>query len=127
MNPTSLLLVAAGGATGSVCRYLVSIGASRLFGPVFPWGTMIVNVLGSLTMGIFAGLLALVLDGSTPLRLFVAVGFLGGFTTLSSFSLDTVTLWERGAHLAAGGYALASIVVSLCALVAGLAIVRGLA
>lgn len=127
MNLFTIALVAAGGALGSVCRYLVGVGAGRFLGLAFPWGTMIVNVLGSLTMGIFAGLLALVLDGSTPLRLFVAVGFLGGFTTLSSFSLDTVMLWERGAHIAAGGYAMGTVVLSVIALSVGLMIVRGIA
>jgi CrcB protein len=127
MNVPSLLLVALGGALGSVCRYLVGIAAGRLFGPDFPWGTVIVNILGSLIMGLFVGLLALRFDGSTPLRLFVAVGVLGGFTTLSSFSLDAVTLWERGATLAAGSYVLGTVVLSIAALACGLTIVRAFA
>lgn len=127
MNPTDLLVVAVGGALGSIARYLVSVAAGRLFGPDFPWGTLTVNVVGSFAMGVFVGLLALRLDGSTALRLFVAVGMLGGFTTFSSFSLDAVVLWERGAVFAAAGYVVASLVVSLGALAAGLALVRTLA
>lgn len=122
-----ILLVATGGAIGSVCRYLVGVGAGRLLGPDFPWGTMIVNISGSLVMGVFIELLALRLDGSENVRLFVAVGILGGFTTLSSFSLDTIVLFERGATVAAAAYVAGSIVLSLAALVAGLQIVRAFA
>lgn len=124
MSFVSVLLVAVGGAFGSVCRYLVGIGAGRLLGADFPWGTMTVNVVGSFVMGLFIELLAQRLDGSAELRLFIAVGFLGGFTTLSSFSLDTVSLFERGATVAAVVYAAGSIALSLAALVAGLQLVR---
>jgi fluoride exporter len=127
MTVFNLVLVAVGGAIGSICRYLTGILAGRLFGPDFPWGTVIVNIVGSLVMGVFVGLLALRFNGSTSLRLFVAVGFLGGFTTLSSFSLDAVTLWERGAAFAAGGYVIGSVVASIGAVAAGLWIVRALA
>lgn len=127
MSLFNVLLVAVGGAIGSVCRYLTGILAGRLLGPDFPWGTVIVNVLGSLVMGLFVGLLALRFNGSTPLRLFVAVGVLGGFTTLSSFSLDAVTLWERGAVFSAGCYVVGSVVASIAALGFGLMMVRALA
>lgn len=127
MNLFHILIVAFGGAIGSVCRYLIGIGAGRLFGPAFPWGTVIVNVVGSTIMGLFISLLPLRFDGSASLRLFVAIGFLGGFTTLSSFSLDTVTLWERGAHFAAGGYLFGSVIASLSGLALGLWIGRVLA
>ena len=111
MNPTHIFLVAAGGALGSVCRYLVGVAAGRLFGAAFPWGTLIVNVAGSFAMGVFMALLALRFDGSQAIRLAIAVGFLGGFTTFSSFSLDAVFLWERGAVAAAAGYVAASLVL----------------
>lgn len=127
MSLVSVLLVAMGGALGSVCRYLVGIGAGRLLGPDFPFGTMIVNIVGSFAMGMFIELLALKFDGSESLRVFVAVGILGGFTTLSSFSLDTIVLFERGAISAAAVYVGGSIVLSLAALVAGLHFVRALA
>ncbi|WP_075215575.1 fluoride efflux transporter CrcB [Mongoliimonas terrestris] len=121
-----LLLVAVGGGLGSVCRHAVSLAAGRLFGPAFPWGTLAVNVAGSLAMGLFVGALASRFGGSEALRLAVATGFLGGFTTLSSFSLDAVALWERGDGLLAATYVAASILLSLAGLVAGLAVVRTL-
>lgn len=124
MSLVPILLVAVGGAFGSVCRYLVGVGAGRLLGLDFPFGTMIVNIVGSFIMGVFIELLALRFDGSEGLRLFVAVGILGGFTTLSSFSLDTIVLFERGAVVATAVYVAGSIVLSLAALVAGLHLVR---
>jgi len=127
MSFVSVLLVALGGAFGSICRYLVGVGAGRLLGSDFPFGTMIVNVVGSFVMGLFIELLAVKFDGSESLRLFVAVGILGGFTTLSSFSLDSVVLFERGAIGAAALYVGGSIVLSLAALVAGLHFVRAFA
>ncbi|WP_026792860.1 fluoride efflux transporter CrcB [Pleomorphomonas oryzae] len=127
MSLVPLFLVAVGGALGSVCRYLVGVGAGRLLGAGFPFGTIIVNIVGSFIMGLFIELLALKFDGSEPLRLFVAVGILGGFTTLSSFSLDTIVLFERGAVAAAAVYVGASIVLSLAGLVAGLHLVRAFA
>lgn len=127
MSLFSVLLVAIGGAFGSVCRYLVGIGAGRLLGADFPFGTLTVNIVGSFAMGLFIELLAVRLDGSEPFRLFIAVGILGGFTTLSSFSLDTIVLFERGAVTAAVAYVGASILLSLAALVAGLHIVRAFA
>lgn len=127
MSFVSVLLVALGGALGSVCRYLAGVGAGRLLGPDFPFGTMIVNIFGSFFMGLFIELLAVRFDGSESLRLFVAVGILGGFTTLSSFSLDSVVLFERGAIAAAAVYVGASIMLSLAALIAGLHLVRAFA
>lgn len=119
-----VLLVAFGGAVGSVCRYGVTLGAAALLGSSFPWGTLAVNVAGSFAMGLFVGWLALFAEGAGALRLLVATGFLGGFTTLSSFSLDAVVLYERGATAAAAAYVLASLVLSIGGVVAGLAIMR---
>lgn len=127
MSLVPVLLVALGGALGSVCRYLVGVGAGRLLGADFPFGTIIVNIAGSFIMGLFIELLGVKFDGSESLRLFVAVGILGGFTTLSSFSLDTIVLFERGAVAAAAVYVGASIVLSLAALVAGLHLVSAFA
>ncbi len=121
-----VLLVAAGGAIGASMRHLVGVVSMRTFGSAFPAGTFIVNIAGSLAMGIFIGLLAIKLQGSESLRLFVATGFLGGFTTFSSFSLDFNVLWERGDTVLAIGYVLASVLVSLLALMAGLWLVRAL-
>jgi len=92
----AILLVASGGAIGSVARYLVGVGMARAFGVAFPYGTLTVNVIGGFLMGLFIELLARRFDGSPELRLFIAIGILGGFTTFSSFSLDVVVLWERG-------------------------------
>jgi len=114
-----------GGGIGAALRHLVNLGAARLFGVAFPWGTLAVNIAGSLIMGLLAAWFATRYAGPDHhLRLFLATGILGGFTTFSAFSLDTVVLWERGAHAAAAGYVGASVVLSIGALVAGLALGR---
>lgn len=124
----ALLLVMGGGALGAGARHLVNMAALRLVGAGFPWGTLTVNAVGSLLMGLLAGWLALKYEGGgQELRLFLATGVLGGFTTFSAFSLDAVLLWERGAHALATGYVLASVMISIAALVAGLALFRALA
>ena len=123
----NILIVAAGGAAGSVTRHLVGTASLRLFGAGFPVGTLIVNILGSFLMGVFIELLALRFNASEQLRLLVATGFLGGFTTFSAFSLDFITLWQRGETVAALAYAGISVVASLLALAGGLALVRALA
>ena len=120
-----LLLVALGGAIGAGCRHLVNLGSLRLFGPNYPVGTLTVNVVGGLLMGLLAGYFALRYSGSGQnLRLFLATGILGGFTTFSAFSLDAVLLWERGEILGALLYVLLSVVLSIAALAAGLFIMR---
>jgi len=122
-----LLLVAVGGAIGAGIRHLFNLGALRLVGPNFPWGTMVINIIGSFVMGAFIAMLSRRYGGaSSELRLFVATGILGGFTTFSAFSLDFATLWERGAALTALGYALASVVGAILALFLGLWLVRTL-
>jgi CrcB protein len=108
-------------------RHLVGLAALRLTGPAFPWGTLTVNIVGSFAMGVLIELLARRFDASPELRLFVATGILGGFTTFSAFSLDVAVLWERGAHAAAAGYVAASVVGAIAALFAGLTIVRSFA
>ena len=121
-----LAIVAAGGAIGASLRHLVNMVSLRLAGPGFPWGTLAVNLAGCLAMGLFIGLAARRVGVPNELRLFVATGVLGGFTTFSAFSLDAVLLWERGEALLAAVYVIGSVVLSLAALVAGLALVRGL-
>jgi len=123
----NILIVAAGGAVGSVTRHLVGTASLRLFGAGFPVGTMVVNIVGSFLMGVFIELLAQRFSASEQLRLLVATGFLGGFTTFSAFSLDFITLWQRGETVAAVAYAGVSVVVSLLALAGGLALVRAFA
>lgn len=123
---THLLLAAAGGAIGASLRYLTSLAAVRLLGTSFPWGTLVVNVAGSFAMGLLIAILGRLSSGGDSLRVFVAVGILGGFTTFSAFSLDFVTLYERGQLAVAAGYVLTSVIVSIVALFAGLWLVRAL-
>jgi CrcB protein len=122
----SYLLVFLGAGLGGALRHAVNVGAERAFGPAFPWGTLAVNVAGSVAMGLLAGWLALKAgEGWTqPVRLFLATGLLGGFTTFSAFSLDAVLLWERGAAGGVAVYGLASVALSIGGLVAGLFVVR---
>ena len=123
-----LALVALGGAIGAGSRHLVNLAALRMFGPAFPVGTLAVNVIGGLLMGLLAGYFALKYSGGGQgLRLFLATGILGGFTTFSAFSLDAVMLWQRGDLIAAMVYVLLSVVLSIGALLLGLAIMRAVA
>ncbi|MBP1846788.1 CrcB protein [Rhizobium petrolearium] len=122
----SILLVALGGAIGSVCRYLVGVWALRQFGPAFPWGTLTVNVVGSFAIGFMAELIMRRFDMSTDLRLFIITGILGGFTTFSAFSLDVISLFERGATVAGAAYLIASVAISLSAVFGGLALGRAM-
>lgn len=123
-----LLIVAGGGAIGAGGRHLVNQATLRLLGPGFPWGTLTVNVVGSLAMGLFIGGLVrwIPVGGSQNVRLFLATGLLGGFTTFSAFSLDAANLWQRGAMLTALGYVVVSVGVSILALFFGLWVMRGL-
>jgi fluoride exporter len=113
---TSLAFVAAGGAIGSVVRYMVS----QLTG--YPFGTLAVNVVGSFAIGIAF----MVLAARGPGYLFFVTGVLGGFTTFSAFSLESVRMIENGQFAAAAGYATASVMLSLLACMGGLALARNL-
>ena len=117
---TNLLLVAAGGAIGASMRYLSGIAILRIAGPAFPYGTIFVNVFGSLLMGFFIAWLVSRGDIGNSMRLFIATGILGGFTTFSAFSLDVANLIERGAMQPAAFYVLASVILSIAAVFAGL-------
>lgn len=123
---TPILFVALGGALGSVARYGVNVAAARAFGLGFPWGTLAVNVVGGLVMGLLAAVLALKGEASPETKLFLMTGVLGGFTTFSAFSLDAVALYERGEVGLAAAYVAASVALSIGALVAGLALGRAL-
>ncbi|GAA4215875.1 CrcB protein [Sagittula marina] len=121
---TPLFQVALGGALGASGRYLTGLLMVRLMGRDFPWGTLAVNILGSLLMGFLVVALAHVSGNRfAPL---LTTGFLGGFTTFSTFSLDAVTIYERGQIGLAAGYVMASVGVSIAALFAGLYIARSL-
>jgi len=117
-----LLQVAAGGAFGAVLRYLAVTQCVRLFGAAFPYGTMIVNVAGSFLMGALVAIL-IARGHAAP---FLTVGVLGGFTTFSAFSLDAVTLAERGEVWGAFAYVTVSVLGSIAALALGLVMTRSL-
>ena len=124
MNPQYILAVAVGGAIGSVARYLVAIGSGKVFGINFPWGILIINVTGSFLIGVFVGLFATKWDLPQSLRIFLTVGICGGYTTFSTFSLNSYYLMERGQFPAALVYMVGSVVLSICALVGGLYLAR---
>ena len=119
-----VLAVAAGGALGAVARYLTVLASVRLWGAEFPWGTVLVNIVGSLIMGLLVGALAHFSGVSQTVRAFAAVGFLGSFTTFSTFSLDAVTLAERGQWWPAAGYLFGSVGVGVLAFLLGLRLWR---
>ena len=125
----SILLVFLGAGIGGALRHGVNVACARACGTAFPWGTLAVNVVGSFAMGVLAGWLAVKAGEawSQPVRLFLATGILGGFTTFSAFSLDAMVLWERNQALAASGYVAASVGLSIAGLVLGLAVIRNLA
>jgi len=122
-----LMYVAVGGATGSIFRYLVTAWIGRVAGRDFPYGTLAVNLLGSFLLGIMIGVIVTLLPRGRELHLLVAVGFLGGFTTFSAFSLDLYLLLERGQFLYAAAYATASVGLSVMLFFLGMWIFRSLA
>lgn len=124
MNP--YLLVGLGGAIGAMARYAAGSAVGTFWRDPFPLGTLLINVSGSLAMGLLVGWFARTLPlWQNEIRLFVAVGVLGGFTTFSAFSLDAVTLIERGDLLGATIYIVVSVAASILALWLGLVLLRG--
>ena len=119
-----LLSVAIGGAVGATARYLLGSQIGTWLAAGSPWITLMVNILGSFVLGVFVTLSAFVWSPSVPLRAFIVVGVLGGFTTFSAFSLDVVLLAERGRLETAVLYALASLFLAVGALFAGLRLTR---
>lgn len=115
----NLLLVMLGGSIGAAFRYQVGRVAFQQMGPAFPWGTLIVNLLGGLLMGILAGVVVADGAGDRPLWMFLGVGVLGGFTTFSAFSLDLFAMLQRSEIVVAGAYALSSVAGSVLALMLG--------
>jgi fluoride exporter len=124
--PIVILSVAAGGAIGATLRWAIVRWADHVLGPAFPYGTLIVNVGGSVVMGILAVLMMERFPGSwgrySP---FLMTGLLGGFTTFSAFSLDALFMIERGRNLAAAGYIGGSVALSIFGLWVGLTLARG--
>ncbi len=123
----SYLIVFLGAGAGGALRHGFNLGAARLLGTGFPFGTLGVNVIGSFIMGLLAGYFAFRGDASQHWRLLLTTGVLGGFTTFSTFSLDVALLWERGDITNMMIYLAASVALSIGGLFAGLAIMRQLA
>ncbi len=122
----AVLLVGIGGAVGSMARYGVSVLVGRRWAGSFPLAILLTNIAGSVLMGVLVGLLARFMpESGNEIRLFAAVGVLGGFTTFSSFSLDTIILLERGELAQATLYVVLSVVVCLAGLYLGLLMSRG--
>ncbi len=120
-------LIFVGGGIGAAMRHGVNVLSASLFGLSFPWGTFIVNVLGSFLIGALAAWFAFKSDAAgQSLRLFLATGILGGFTTFSAFSLDFALLAERGELAQGAAYVAGSVGLSLAAVFAGLYLVRSL-
>jgi len=118
------LVVFLGAGLGGVLRQAVNVGAARLLGFGFPWGTLTVNIVGSIAMGLLAEFFVVRSGLPQELRLFLTTGILGGFTTFSTFTLDAVTLWDRGQWGLAVGYVSLSLILSLVGLVAGITLIR---
>jgi CrcB protein len=120
------LLVFIGGGLGSSLRHTINVVCARYLGTAFPYHTFIINITGSIVMGLIAGYLALKGEAALPWRLFLMTGILGGYTTFSAFSLDAAVLYERGEIGQALFYVLGSVVFSILGLFAGLALARHL-
>src|SRR3954447_22961838 len=121
------LIVFLGGGLGAALRHGINLVSARLLGLEFPYHTLIINITGSAVMGLIAGYFAFKGDASQHWRLFLTTGILGGYTTFSAFSLDAALLYERGAPGLAALYVLASVILSIAGLFAGLALIRNFA
>lgn len=117
-------LVGLGGAIGSMLRYGTTQLFLRFIGEGFPWATLCINILGSLGIGILFGALSQIENNADNLKLFMVVGILGGFTTFSAFSLDTILLFERGQYIHGLLYIIASVGLSILAALSGLLLIR---
>ena len=118
------LIVFIGAGLGGVLRHLTNLASLRLAGPDLPLSTFLVNVLGSLSVGCIAGYFAVRGHGSQALQLFLTTGILGGFTTFSAFSLEAALLWERGQVASCVLFVVASVMVSIAGVFAGLFLIR---
>ena len=118
-------LLSVGGSLGVNARYWLGVAVSRWAGPQFPWATLAINVSGSFAIGLLTVLLARWLP-HPHMRLLVVVGFLGGYTTFSSFSAEALVLWERGERWLCIGYVVGSVGAGLVAVVLGTMLGRGL-
>ena len=122
----SYLVVFVGAGLGGALRHGVNRASLTYLGPDFPYGTLLVNIVGGLLMGVLAELFLVKGGVSQEFRLFLTTGFLGGFTTFSAFSLDAALMWQRSDYIALGSYIVASVVLSIAALFIGMSAVRAL-
>lgn len=118
------VLVFFGGGCGASLRHAINMASARALGTDFPYGTFIINISGSIVMGLIAGYFAFKGDASQHWRLFLTTGILGGYTTFSTFSLDAALLYERGEVGLAAFYVIGSVAIAIVGLFAGLAFVR---
>lgn len=119
-----VLAIAAGGAIGAVGRHYVGVYALKWLGTAFPYGTLVVNVVGSFLMGVLVASMTVKWNVGNELRAFLTVGLLGGFTTFSAFSSDFATLMERGETVLAAGYVTVSVALALAGMFAGMSLMR---
>lgn len=119
-----VLAIAAGGAIGAVGRHYVGVYALKWLGTAFPYGTLVVNVVGSFLMGVLVASMTVKWNVGNELRAFLTVGLLGGFTTFSAFSSDFATLMERGETVLAAGYVAVSVALALAGMFAGMSLMR---
>lgn len=124
---TTVFSIAIGGAIGALLRHGVNIGSTAIFGAAFPVGTITVNIVGSFVMGVIAGILTTFWTPPEAIRALLTIGLLGSFTTFSTFSLDAISLFERGDTVQSVLYILASVCGAILALILGLTITRGIA
>ena len=120
------LIVFVGGGLGAALRHGVNHASLAYFKPNFPYGTLSVNVIGGLLMGVFVELFLVKGGGSQEFRLFLTTGLLGGFTTFSAFSLDAALMWQRSDYATLVAYVVASVLLSIGALFLGMAAIRAL-
>lgn len=121
------LVVFVGGGLGAALRHGVNRASLAYFGPASPYyGTLFVNIIGGLLMGVLAELFLVKGGGTQEFRLFLTTGLLGGFTTFSAFSLDAALMWQRSDYATFGSYVVASVLLSIAALFLGMAVVRPL-
>ena len=124
---TMILAVAAGGAIGSVLRFLATRWIGGFAGIAFPWGTLAVNAIGGVAIGVLSEAFAQRWSATPEIRAFLITGVLGGFTTFSAFSLEVVALHERGDWIGAGAYIIASVVLAVGGVLVGMAALRTMA
>ena len=126
LSVNMLVAVGLGGALGAVGRYVIMVGAGHWIGHGFPYGTVIVNLVGSFALGALIEVSALVWSPSQEMRAFLVVGVLGALTTFSTFSMDAYVLWVRGELWPAAGYVMGSVFFGIAAFFSGMAVFRSI-